>query len=62
MPCPALQFFAATNQEPRKVAEVLSYLQGVDVGALLDSAAAGGSGGALALGRTSSRSSDAESS
>lgn len=55
----ARPYFVATLAESRKVAELLSYLPACDVGALMASAAGRG-GGAAALQRTSSRSSDAE--
>lgn len=57
----ARPYFAVTLAESRKVAELLSYLPLVDVGALMASAAGrGGGDGTSALQRTSSRSSDGE--
>ncbi|KAL4422853.1 hypothetical protein ABPG75_009050 [Micractinium tetrahymenae] len=62
----AKPYIRATQAESRKVAEVLSYLPGVDVGALMDSAAgrsAGdAAGGGLGLSRSRSFSSNGESS
>ena len=55
---PLQPYFRATQQEARKVAEVLSHLQGVDFGALMDAAAGGGGGGGIAVGRSRSQSSD----